>query len=65
MFIDISQNYERPRYRITIVPKYLSWGVHYVWVLKHWGKKRVEAACFGGYRHKFCDKNDILYYRID
>ena len=56
-------NYDKPRYRITIVPQVLFWEITYVWVLKHWGKDKVKAPIDGGYQHKFQDYGDLLYYR--
>lgn len=53
--------YQKPHYRITITPL-LFWEIQYIWVLKHWGKDRVRE---GGYKHKFFDYGDVLYYRVD
>jgi len=51
-------DYDKPRYRITIVPKVLFWEITYVWMLKHWGKREAEHSS-----HKFQDYGDLLYYR--
>ena len=56
------EKYDKPRYRITITPKVNYWEIDHIWVLKHWGKKRIEA---GGYQHKFQKYGNVLYYRID
>jgi hypothetical protein len=56
--------YKKPHYRITITPV-LYWKIQSQWILKHWGARRLEAPYQGGYRHKFFDYGDVLYYRVE
>lgn len=54
----------KPHYRMTIIPKYLYWETIYIWVVNHWGKAHVDAGP-NQKTQKYCEFNDVIYYRVN